>query len=102
MTDIEETSEAGSIFRYTLSKHTIIQLEDGVTITQMITGLKDGMTVTLAERHACPDCGREAKISDQTRHTHWPPVAQGTHGTLRLTKKGEGMARATKLSRTAK
>ncbi len=41
------------------------------------------------------------KISDQTRHTHWPPTAQGTHYTLRLTKKGEGMARALKLSRIA-
>lgn len=62
MTDIEETSEAGSIFRYTLSKHTVIQLQDGVTITQMITGLKDGMTVTLRERHACPDCGAEHEV----------------------------------------
>lgn len=49
----------------------------------------------------CTSPGREVKISDQTRHTHWPPTAQRTHGTTRLTKKGEGMARAIKLSRTA-
>ncbi len=41
------------------------------------------------------------KISAQTRATHWPPTARGHMRTIRLTKKGEGMARAIKLSREA-
>ncbi len=41
-------------------------------------------------------------ISDQTRKTHWPPMAKGDGRTIALTKKGEAMARVIKLSRVAK
>ncbi len=41
-------------------------------------------------------------ISDQTRKTHWPPMAGKDDRTIALTKKGEAMARAIKLSRMAK
>jgi len=40
--------------------------------------------------------------SDQTRKTHWPPMARGDSRTIQLTRKGEGMARAIQLSRVAK